>query len=99
MPTKTLFTITFGLIIAGTTYGSGLPCAQASLDTYLNGGSTFSCTEAGGMINVTFNHDLIPAYAGLALLSSNNTAVLPANINVVPGAPGLEFKSSAFSES
>ena len=78
---------------------SAAPCVSASLSTYLNGGGLFSCTENSGDLTIGFNNTLLPSYAGLSLLSLNNTAVLPASITVAPGSPGLDFRSNSFSES
>src|SRR5689334_5195233 len=74
-------------------------CTTASLSTYLNSGSLFTCTENGGNVTVSFNHDILPSYVGLNLLPTNNTSADPANINTIPGSPGLTFESAGFSDS
>jgi len=75
----------------------GAACATASLSTYLNGGAAFSCAE--GNLTVSFNHDLLPSFVGLTLLSQRNSAASASSITVVPGGPGLDFNSASFVES
>src|SRR5947208_310553 len=75
------------------------PCPTASLTTYLNSGNLFSCTENGGNVTISFNHDLLPSYVGLNLLGSNNSSADPTTINTIPGTPGLTFESTGFTES
>jgi len=84
------------LFLSSHAYGSS--CPNAPLTTYLNGGNFYSCTENGGNLTISFNHDILPSYVGLNLLSSNNSAANPSSINVLALGPGLEFDSSAFSE-
>ena len=88
------------LLVTGVAMASTV-CPNAPLTTYINGGSFYACTEDSGALTVKFNHDVLPSYAGVNVLSSNNSAADPAAINVVPAATGagLEFDSSAFSES
>jgi hypothetical protein len=47
-------------------------------------------------MKVTFNHDLLPSYAGLAILPSNNGAANPAKITITPGDTSLTFESNTF---
>jgi hypothetical protein len=75
------------------------PCLTASLSTYLNSGGTFVCSESGGSVTTNFNHDILSSYVGLNLLPSLNSSANPANINVIPGSPGLMFESGDFSVS
>jgi hypothetical protein len=93
--------LTYGIsMLVVTSLANAAPvCPSAALTTYINGGSFFACTENGGNLTVEFNHDLLPSYVGLSLLSTNNIAANPAAINVIPGNPGLEFDSAGFSES
>lgn len=72
-------------------------CTTAPLTTYLNGGDPFACTEAPN-ITIGFHQNPLPAYLGLALLSSNNDSALAAAITTVPGSPSLDFQSNTFSE-
>jgi hypothetical protein len=84
-----------GVLTAGALCAA--PCTNAPLNTYLNGGAPFTCSQ--GSLDFSFNHDILPSYVGLNLLSSNNSSADPANINVTLGSPGLFFNSNTFSES
>jgi hypothetical protein len=83
-----------GVLAAGALCAA--PCTNAPLNTYLNGGVPFSCSQ--GSLDFSFNHDILPSYVGLNLLSSSNSAADPSNINVTLGSPGLFFNSNTFSE-
>ena len=85
--------ITFGVCIPAW----ATPCVTATLSTYLNGGSLYSCSESSGL-DIAFNNTLLPSYVGLSLLSSNNTAVNPSAITVTPSSAGLYFSSNGFTE-
>jgi hypothetical protein len=69
-------------------------CPNAALSVYVNAGNPFNCTENAGMVSVFFNHDVLPSYTAISLLAANNSAVLPSNINVVPGTPALSFQGN-----
>jgi hypothetical protein len=69
-------------------------CPSATLSTYLNGGSPFTCTESSGLA-AEFNQGiLVPSYAGLSILSATNSSVDPTQINVVPGSAGFNFNGT-----
>src|SRR5262245_39144870 len=70
------------------------PCTNAPLTTYLNGGSLFTCTETSGDLTFSFNHDVLPTFAGLSLLPSNNSSALASAITVGVGTPGLSFNGN-----
>lgn len=89
-------TLALAIMFAGLMQGA--PCTTAPLTTYLNGGNPFSCTENAGALTVSFNHDLLPSYVGLALLPANNDASNPAAITVTPGSSSLTFTSDTFNE-
>jgi hypothetical protein len=93
-----ILTLAVSLLIVKSLALGAPACTTAPLTTYLNSGSFFSCSESSGNLNVEFNHDILPSYVGLNLLSTNNNAALPSAITVVPGNPGLDFESSAFTE-
>src|SRR3954466_7318616 len=87
-----------GMLIVGCALAHGAPCVNAPLSSYVNSGNFFSCTEGNGALTIQFNQSILPSYAGLSLLSGNNSSVLPANINVVVGNLGLAFDSNDFVE-
>src|SRR5262245_54417955 len=69
------------------------PCIISPLNTYLNGGSPFSCTENAAAINsatIRFQHDLLASYVGLSIAGGGSA--LPDDITVMPGSPGLSFE-------
>ena len=86
---KFIFCVLLISASAGITQASS--CPSATLSTYLDGGSLFSCTENSGNVTISFNHDILPSYVGLNLLGSNNSSADPANINTIPGTPGIDL--------
>jgi hypothetical protein len=94
---KRLALCLFTALTAGQLYAS--QCATALLPVYQNGGAPYSCTENSGNLTVQFNNNVLPNYAGLSLLSLNNSAANPSSITVTPQNPGLSFTGTSFSES
>jgi hypothetical protein len=90
MKALTIVLATFAL----TSQAQASSCLSATLSTYLNSGSPFTCTESSGL-NAEFNQEiLVPSYAGLSILSATNSSVDPTLIEVVPGSAGFNFNGS-----
>jgi hypothetical protein len=86
------------MFLCARSLAQGAACPIAPLTTYLNGGSYFSCTNNDGSQTIEFNHDILPSYVALNLLSANNSSANAASINVISEDFGLRFAISGFPE-
>jgi len=84
------------LVMCPAAGASVIPCVTATLPTYLNSGAPYDCSLASGTINIGFHENILPAYVGLNLLTSDSAD--PASITVTPSSSSLSFLG-AFSQS